>query len=222
MSGSATPPRVVLIHAVPVAMAPVEAAFQRLWPQVQRSNVLDDGLPAALERAGKLTPELYERIARLVDDAVATGAQGVLFTCSAFGEAIAAAAAQAPVPVLKPDEAMFAQALQAGRRIGMLASFAPAVPNMERDFRAAAQARGIAVEIESVCVPEAMEAARAGDTARHNQLLAEAAPGLAHCDAVMLAQFSTSVALSEVQAVLPCPVLSSPDAAVALLQRQLA
>ena len=38
----------------------------------------------------------------------------------------------------------------------------------------------------------------------------------------MLAQFSTSVALSEVQAVLPCPVLSSPDAAVALLQQQLA
>lgn len=222
MSGAATPPRVVLIHAVPVAMAPVEAAFQRLWPQVQRSNVLDDGLPAALERAGGLTPALYERIARLVDDAVATGAQGVLFTCSAFGDAIAAAAARAPVPVLKPDEAMFAQALQAGRRIGMLASFAPAVPNMERDFRAAAQARGVDVEIESVCVPEAMEAARAGDTARHNRLLAKAAPRLAHCDAVMLAQFSTSVALSEVQAVLPCPVLSSPDAAVALLQRQLA
>lgn len=222
MSNTTTPPRVVLIHAVPVAMAPVEAAFQRLWPQVQRSNVLDDDLPAALERAGKLTPALYERIARLVDEAVATGAQGVLFTCSAFGDAIAAAAARAPVPVLKPDEAMFAQALQAGRRIGMLASFAPAVPNMERDFRAAAQARGIAVEIESVCVPEAMEAARAGDTARHNRLLAEAAPRLAHCDAVMLAQFSTSVALSEVQAVLPCPVLSSPEAAVALLQRQLA
>lgn len=222
MSGAATPPRVVLIHAVPVAMAPVEAAFQRLWPQVQRSNVLDDGLPAALERAGGLTPELYERIARLVDNAVATGAQGVLFTCSAFGEAIAAAASKAPIPVLKPDEAMFAQALRAGRRIGMLASFAPAVPNMERDFRTTAQALGVTVEIESICVPEAMEAARAGDTARHNRLLAEAAPRLSHCDAVMLAQFSTSIALSDVQAVLPCPVLSSPDAAVALLQRQLA
>lgn len=218
----ATHPRVVLIHAVPVAMAPVEAAFQRLWPQVERSNVLDDGLPGALERAGGLTPEIHARIARLVDDAVATGAQGVLFTCSAFGEAIAAAAARASIPVLKPDEAMFAQALQAGRRIGMLASFEPAVPNMERDFRAAAQAQGVAVEIQSVCVPEAMEAARAGDTARHNRLLAEAAPQLAHCDAVMLAQFSTSVALAEVQAVLPCPVLSSPDAAVTLLKRQLA
>lgn len=222
MTGAATTPRVVLIHAVPVAVAPVEAAFQRLWPQVQRSNVLDDGLPAALERAGGLTTEIHERIARLVDDAVATGAQGVLFTCSAFGEAIAAAAARASIPVLKPDEAMFAQALQAGRRIGMLASFAPAVPNMERDFRAAAQACGAEVEIESVCVPEAMEAARAGDTERHNRLLAAAAPQLAHCDAVMLAQFSTSVALAQVQAVLPCTVLSSPDAAVTLLKRQLA
>ncbi len=213
--------RVALIHAVQVAMAPIEAAFQRLWPQVQLSNVLDDGLPAALERAGGLTPEIHDRIARLVDDAVANGTQGVLFTCSAFGEAIAATAARATVPVLKPDEAMFDLALQAGRRIGMLASFAPAVPNMERDFRAAAQTRGIQVEIESVCVPEAMQAARVGDTGRHNQLLAAAAHRLAHCDAVMLAQFSTSVALAQVQAVLPCPVLSSPDAAVNRLKRLL-
>lgn len=217
-----TEPRIALIHAVPVAMAPIEAAFQRLWPQVQRSNLLDDGLSGDLQRAGHLSPALHDRIAHLVDYALESGAQGVLFTCSAFGEAISAAAASAPVPVLKPDEAMFDQALRAGRRIGMIASFAPAVPNMERDFRATAQARGVDVTIESVCVPEAMEAARAGDMARHNRLLAAAAPQLAHCDAVMLAQFSTSVALNEVQAVLTCPVLSSPDAAVAELKRRVA
>jgi hypothetical protein len=221
MIGLDAAPRVVLVHAVPVAVAPVEAAFQRLWPQARRSNLLDDGLPAALERAGGLTPELHERIARLVDHAVGIGAQGVLFTCSAFGDAIAAKAACTPIPVLKPDQAMFDQALKAGRRIGMLATFAPAVPNMERDFRAAAQRRGIEVDIESVCVPEAMDAAREGDTARHNRLLVEAAPQLAHCDAVMLAQFSTSVALDAVQSVLACPVLSSPDAAVGLLKKQL-
>lgn len=213
--------RVALIHAVQVAMPPVEAAFQRLWPQVQRSNLLDDGLPGDLQSAGQLTPELHDRIAHLVDYAVSSGAQGVLFTCSAFGDAISAVAAKAAVPVLKPDEAMFQLALNAGRRIGMLASFAPAIPNMERDFRAAAQARGMSVDIVSVCVPEAMDAARAGDTALHNQLLAAAAPQLAHCDAVMLAQFSTSVALDAVQKVLPCPVLSSPDAAVAYLKQRL-
>jgi aspartate/glutamate racemase len=212
--------RVALVHAVQVAMAPIEAAFQRLWPQVQRSNLLDDGLSGDLQRAGRLNPALHDRIAHLVDYAVESGAQGVLFTCSAFGEAIAAAAARASVPVLKPDEAMFDQALRAGRRIGMIASFEPAVPNMERDFRATARARGLDVSIESVCVPAAMEAARAGDIARHNQLLAAAAPQLAGCDAVMLAQFSTAVALNEVQAQLPCPVLSSPDAAVAELRRR--
>jgi Asp/Glu/hydantoin racemase len=221
MSEKQAAARVVLVHAVPVAMAPVEAAFRRLWPHARRSNLLDDGLPADLERAGRLTPELHERIARLVDHAVGINAQGVLFTCSAFGDAIAAAAARASIPVLKPDQAMFDKALQVGRRIGMLATFAPAIPNMERDFLAAAAARDVAVEIESICVPDAMDAARAGDTERHNRLLVEASARLAHCDAVMLAQFSTSVALDAVQAVMTCPVLSSPDAAVALLKKQL-
>ena len=37
----------------------------------------------------------------------------------------------------------------------------------------------------------------------------------------MLAHFSTSTALEPVQAVLPCPVFSAPDAAVDALRRRL-
>jgi Asp/Glu/Hydantoin racemase len=211
--------RVALIHAVHVAMAPIERAFVRRWPDAERFNLVDDALPADLERAGSLTPELFARIRQLAEHAVAARADAVLFTCSAFGDAIEAAAATLPVPVLKPNEAMFEAVLARGKHIGMLATFAPAVASMEQEFRALAARRGIEARVETVCVPGAMAAARAGDTATHDRLVAEAAPQLAHCDAVMLAQFSTSTALEAVQAAVPCSVFSAPEAAVDALRR---
>lgn len=212
--------RIALVHAVPMAMPPIEAAFQRAWPEAVRWNLLDDGLPGALERAGAMTEGLKARIGRLAEHAVLSGADGVLFTCSAFGPAIVQAAGALPVPVLRPEQAMFEAALAAGRRIGLLASFAPTVPSMVADLQALAAARSQEVVIDQVCVPEALAASRVGDLETHHHLLAQAANRLAACDVVMLAQFSTSTAWREVQAVLPCPVLTSPDAAVRELRRR--
>eukprot|EP01036_Dinobryon_divergens_P038610 gene38611-50707_t len=204
-----------------VAIGPVETAFQRRWPQARRSNILDDALPADLEQAGGVNPALRARMRRLAEHAMLSGAQGVLFTCSAFGEAIDAAARELPIPVLKPNEAMFLAALRSGHRLGMVATFAASVASMEDEFHALAASRGMAASLETVCVPEALAATRAGDIARHNSLVASAARQLAHCDAVMLAHFSTSPALDAVQAVLSCPVLSAPDAAVDEMRRRI-
>jgi aspartate/glutamate racemase len=206
--------RIALIHAVTVAVAPVHAAFARLWPEAERVDILDTSLPGDLARDGRLTPAMMGRFQTLTDYAEGIGAAGILFTCSAFGAAIAAAAARAKVPVLKPNEAMFEAALGAGTRLGMLATFAPAALSMEQEFRDLAGGRGSSATLETLCVPDAMQALQRGDAASHDHLLAEAASRLAGCDAVMLAHFSTSRALAAVQPMVPCPVLSAPDAAV--------
>lgn len=213
--------RIALIHAVYAAMAPVEAAFQKLWPQVARSNLVDDALSGDLEKAGSLTPALEERIQRLTDYAIFSGASGVLFTCSAFGEAVAKAARKTHIPILRPNEAMFEAALRSGRRIGMIATFAPAVDPMAQEFHALASSLGVKATLETICIPAAIAAARSGEIDLHNRLVAKAAPKLAHCDAVMLAQFSTSTALPAVLDVLDIPVVSAPEAAVASLRQRL-
>jgi len=216
------PPRIALIHAVTVAIDPVREAFRRLWPEARCTNLLDDSLSPDRERDGILTAAMTARIGALAQYAADCGAAAVLFTCSAFGAAIDQAAARLSLPVLKPNEAMFEAALEAGDRIGMLATFAPAVDGMEAEFHELAARLGrSAASIRTVCVPEAMAALRSGDAAAHNRLLAEAAGTIGACDAIMLAHFSTSRAEEAVRAVVSTRVLSSPAAAVAKLKRLL-
>jgi hypothetical protein len=146
----------------------------------------------------------------------------MLFTCSAFGEAIDAVARQASMPVLKPNEAMFEEALQAGKTVGLLATFQPSIPSLEQKFVTMAAAQRKAVKLETLWVPDAMAALTAGDAETHDRLIAEAAPLLAHCNVVMLAQFSMARALLAVQQTIRCPVLTSPASAVAKLKAALA
>src|SRR3954447_15947304 len=115
--------RIALIHALKHSIVPVEASFARLWPEARLMNLLDDSLSADVARDGRLTDAMTARFLSLGRYAAGTGAEAILFTCSAFGPCIEAVArAEAPMPVLKPNEAMVEQAAR-GRRVGLLATF---------------------------------------------------------------------------------------------------
>ncbi len=105
-------PRVALIHALAHSIAPVNAELDRAWPGCVRMNLLDDSLSSdlAASRDG-LDDAMTARFIALADYAIGTGVRGILFTCSAFGPCIDAVARRWPdIPVLKPNEAMIADA----------------------------------------------------------------------------------------------------------------
>ena len=212
--------RIALIHAVRVAMDPIAGAFARGWPEAETVNLLDDGLSRDLERRGTLAGPMTERIGALAGYAAnGLGADAILYTCSAFGTAIDAARAASRIPVLKPNEAMLEAALEAGRRIALVATFAPTLPSMTGELQALARARNAEVEITQLFVPGAMKALDAGDGDAHDRLIAEAARPLAGLDAILLAQFSMARAAPAVAAATAGKVLTSPETAVAKLRR---
>ena len=212
-------PRSDLLHATPVAMEPVQQAMARLWPEAEAVNLLDDGL--TIDRAKEEEDLSEELIGRFVDFgryAHAIGADGILVTCSAFGPAIDRMIEELPVPVVKPNEAMFRAAMSVGERIGMLATFAPSVATMEDEFETFASQLGLPSTLETFVVPKAIDLLRKGDVAEHNRLVGEAAPNMAQYDALMLAHFSTSRAADAVCNKVKIPVFTAPDAAVARMQ----
>jgi Asp/Glu/hydantoin racemase len=214
--------RIALIHAVQVAIEPINSAFAAQWPEVECMNLLDDRLSVDRAKSSDLSEDIYDRINDLAVYAADSGADAVLFTCSAFGPAIEAAGETLDIPVLKPNDAMFNAALDTGQKIGLLVSFQPSVESLRQEFDQLVAAKKADATLEVICVPEAMSALRAGDMERHNELLATAAKDLLHCDAIMLGQFSTACAKPSVEAVFNKPVLTSPDAAVKALKAILA
>ncbi len=213
--------RIALIHATPVAMPPVMDAFAHGWPEVETVNLLDDALSRDLARAGALDEAMMKRFKTLGAYAITIGANAILFTCAAFGDAIDAVANNASIPVLKPNEAMFEEALSRARTVGLLTTFQPGAPSMEKEFVEMAARQGSRVQCDTLWVPDAMEALASGDGASHDRLIAAAAPQLAHCDVIMLAQFSMARAQAAVQHVVDLPILTSPASAVAKLKAAL-
>ena len=220
------PPRIALIHATALAVGPIAAAFERHWPQARRMNLLDDSLSVDRAAAGGLTPPMTRRYVDLARYAKSTGCEAILFTCSAFGPAIEAARDAVGLPTLKPNQAMFQDALArcgpVGGTLGLIATFEASIASMADELKLMADQRGQRIELRSVFVPEAMQDLAGGRAGEHHRKVAEAARQLATCDVVMLAQFSMADALPLVQQQLSCPVLSSPDCAVLALKQKVA
>src|ERR1700751_1354745 len=207
--------RIALVHALKHSIVPIEASFARLWPDAKLMNLLDDSLSADLARDGKLTDAMTERFLSIGRYAASTGTDGILFTCSAFGPCIEAVAdEQAPMPVLKPNEAMIEEAAKNGRKVGLLSSFPPTLASMPREFPAS-------VELMPKLAEGAMAALDRGDRAEHDRLVVEASKDLRDCDGIALAQYSMAPAADHVAQTTGKPVLTTPDSAVLKLKKML-
>ncbi|MCM2253911.1 MAG: aspartate/glutamate racemase family protein [Ramlibacter sp.] len=209
--------RVALIHALSHSVAPINEAMARDWPRAVRMNLLDDSLSADLATGGGLDTAMHDRFQRLAQYAIDCGSRAILFTCSAFGPCIDAVARRhATVPVLKPNEAMIADAAALGTRVGLVATFGPTLVSMPPEFPAT-------VQLECALADGALAALDAGDARLHDDRVVQAALRLARagCGAIALAQFSMARARPRVAAETGLPVLTTVDSAVAALKRRL-
>jgi hypothetical protein len=229
--------RIALIHALAHSVTPINTAFKNIWPQASLMNILDDSLSADLASNGQgLDQVMHDRFMKLGQYAVDTGCDGILFTCSAFGSCIEAVAKAFPnIPVLKPNEAMIAQATEISNTelskqvetthtddqsqrfaLGLISSFAPTLESMPREFPSS-------IKLQTALVTQAMDALNVGDTALHDRLVVEAAIALKQTGArvIALAQFSMARARSAVEQATDLRTLTTTESAVLFLKEKI-
>lgn len=218
-----TATRIALIHALEESVLPARAAFAALWPEAKAFDLLDTSLATDLAARGRLDDAMTERFLTLGRYAAATEGTGgpakaLLFTCSAFGPAIDAVKRALPIPVLRPNESAFAEALAMGGRIGLIVTFAPSLPSLTQELNEMA---GGPVDVSGVVVDGALAALKAGDGESHDRLAAEAAARLKNVDTLILGQFSLARARPAVEAATGLRVVTTPEAAIRGLKRAL-
>ena len=217
--------RIALLHAMSQSMTPIADAFARTWPEAEYFHLLDDTLARDLDRLGRVTDTISERVATLARYAVSAGRSGtrtagMILTGTAFGPAAALARRSVAVPFLLAHQAAFAQAAAEGTSIGLLLSFEPSVEPLAADMRAAIRACGSGAHLEVRYVAGALEALRDGDAREHDRLIAAQA-GKLDAATIVLGQFSMARAADTVTEATGRRVVTTPDSAVRALRSQL-
>lgn len=215
-------PKIYLVHALGVSMAPVEASFRAQWPEARIAHLLENSLFADFGRDGKLTDAMIERFRLIGRYCAFAGADAILFTCSAFGPAIEAVKRDLPFPVLKPNEALYDDMLAVRGRIALLATFQPSLPSMMAEIESHARAHGVSLQVEPHLAEGALDALLANRPEDHNRIIAETAARFEDCAAVAFAQFSMAPAREAAQTLTRVPIMTTPDSAIAKLKSLMA
>lgn len=208
----ATPKRkIVFIHTSPAAIAPLVQFYGAAAPELEITNLLDDGI-LRLFAAGQ-TVATENRLAGMIDAArAAYGAELALLTCSAVSRTMLENLRRgAHLPILKIDDALARQAVRVGRKIGVVVTFAPTLNTTCQLLTEAADEAGIAIDLIPEVLPEAYQALLAGDHAQHDVLLSAAVQRLEArgVDAIVLAQVSMARILPQLEGQVTTPVLTS-------------
>jgi Asp/Glu/hydantoin racemase len=205
-----------LIHTSATLVPLFQQLVKEKLPGVDTFNIVDDSLIKETIARGSLGAQTAGRVSDYVRSAAAAGADYILVTCSSIGVAVEGAAAMTDVPVLRVDRPMADQAVQIGRRIGVIATVATTMEPTADLVRRRAAAAGKEIELTAKLCEGAFAALMSGDTETHDTKVRAALEELMKkVDVIVLAQAS----MARVVGTLPessrtIPILASPPIAI--------
>lgn len=203
---------------------PIRQLFAELVPDCRLINIVEDSMIQEVIRAGGVTPPIARRLLRYYQAAEETGASLIFNTCSSIGDVAAAARGFLTIPLVKIDDAMAAEAVGMGSRVGVLATLPTTLAPTVRLVRSQAEQAGRSVTVVEGLARGAFEALVARQPETHDELVMAAAEQVAReSDVLVLAQGSMARMEEMLAARTGKPVLSSPRrgvlAAKATLER---
>jgi len=215
--------KIAFIHTSPPAVAPLMQFYSEAAPELEITNLLDDGLLRLL--AAKNVAQAQQRLGEMIWTARGTyGAELAMVTCSSVSkEMVERLSGTVDIPLLKIDYPMARMAVAAGSRIGVAVTFPPTLETTSGLIKEAAAEAGKAVEIVPEIVRAAYDALLSGNPESHDELLVAGIQRLAEreVDVIVLAQVSMARILPQVTGHVNVPVLSSLTTSLSAIREAL-
>jgi aspartate/glutamate racemase len=190
---------------------PIKRLFAELVPNCRLVNIIEDAMIQDVIQAGRVTPAIARRLTRYYLAAQDTGADLIFNTCSSIGDVAIQARSLLEIPLVKIDDAMAAEAVRTGARVGVLATLPTTLAPTVRLVKAHAEKAGRTVTIVEGLAKGAYEALVGGQPEQHDELIATVAEDVARqADVIVLAQGSMARMEEALAQRTGKPVLSSP------------
>ena len=181
-------------------------------------TVQRDNLAAPVGTIPKANFYKFATFAKFFEDA---NVDLIVLGCSTFNKAVEYAQPMINVPLLQIDRPMMSKAVEIGKTIGLLGTLPSSMPASENLLRLCAAEAGKEIKVIPALNAEAFKILRAGDPAKHNEMLLESIAALSKdVDCIALAQGSMAVLEKDV-ANNPVPVLTSPRLAFETARKML-
>lgn len=212
--------KVGVIHTFLYSVEDLKALFAELVPEAEMINIIDDSLLKEVLAHGSPTPGMVKRICQYAVLLESLGCEVILNQCSSVGEVADVAQKLISVPYVKVDAPMAREAVERGKRVGVVATAHSTLGPSARLLETVAREMNRDDVAVNRCFAEgAYEALlQEKDKAKHDRLLmATIDKACAENDIVCLAQGSM-LSLVEKCKDKPVPVIHSFRSGVAQLR----
>jgi hypothetical protein len=218
-------PKIALIHATRLAIAPIEKTFQDYWPEANTFNLLDEGLLKDIDSLS--SQQMNQRFQSLASYATGTGCDAILFSCSVFSDSIDSIKKIFDLPVYKPNEAMLDAIYELARekkdlKTVVMGTSQLSVDSLSSEIGEWSKTNHASIQIDKLFIDQAFELLGKGQLDLHDALIIDAVKKNQYADLIVFTQFSMASAYQQSQEVSSAPIFSAPIIAVQTLQSRIA
>ena len=218
-------PKIALIHATRLAIAPIEKTFQDYWPEANTFNLLDEGLLKDIDSLS--SQQMNQRFQSLASYATGTGCDAILFSCSVFSDSIDSVKKIFDLPVYKPNEAMLDAIYELARekkdlKTVVMGTSQLSVESLSSEIGEWSKTNHASIQIDKLFIDQAFELLGKGQLDLHDAMIMDAVKKNQYADLIVFTQFSMASAYQQSQEVSSAPIFSAPIIAVQTLQSRIA
>ena len=173
---------------------PFGKVFEEKNPDVKIYNIMDDSLLVDTRTYNGMTPTIASRMLNYAKAAEASGADGVLVTCTSVNEATKFIRPLMNIPILNIEEPVAEMAVKNGKKIGILGTIPTSPAALGRVVQEKAAELGKEIELVPAVAEGAFDVLCAGDVKKHDEMVCEALEKLAkEVDVIAFSQISMSL-----------------------------